>query len=154
MQNGNIKKKLMCRPYPVVFVVLFRFFYLIANIMRARCTEHWIADGGIWKKKQAESKKRERECRARTKHRKMSQEIKTPSIVNLHNKLCARFPLYRTISMLCLANSDKDQYLTVDSLKAREYENEWRQEKKPTLSRCRHYSTVIIITYRPNGGNQ
>lgn len=76
----------MCRPYPVR---LSSFFYLIANIVRAHVASLFTGAGLLrWAHKKGDNLANE-SVRA---HRKMSQEIKTPSIVNLHNELGARFP--------------------------------------------------------------
>lgn len=79
-KTATLKKKLMCRPYP--------FFYLIANIVRARRLHGIVLH--CWLKHKINQKERERQSARKGAHNaKMSQEIKTPSIVNLQNELGA-----------------------------------------------------------------
>lgn len=73
----SILKKLMCRPYPF-------FVCLIANIVRVHRHRFPV----LVETCEKDDKERNK-IRAGAHNGKMSQEIKTPSVVNLHNELGA-----------------------------------------------------------------
>lgn len=133
VQNGNIKKANVSRPYPN-FLYLY-FFFTPVIWLQIQCAHVDIEVASMLLVHTHRTKKSRRS--ARVQHRKMSQEIKTPSIVNLHNELCRCAHDSHPIHILS-SNSDKDQYLTVESC-----------EKKNTYTKALQtwYCAVVIITH-------